>query len=353
MRMRSLVSTAAAAAGALLWAGIAGAITCTPTNFYRDGINMTAAVIVSGAQDISGQTIDAGGCNIGIFYGPGSSGTVDSTFVSGANYFGILAAGDLNGNCPSATDPNNCPTSPGATSVDITNSSIYHIGEQSGFNGAQHGVAIYYHAFATGSSATGTVSGNDVYNYQKGGIVVNGPGSSASVSGNTVTGLGPVGFIAQNGIQIAYGAAGQIMRNTVTGNSYTGGGNSSTGILLFGGCGYPLVTGVQIVKNTIGSETLGGGNDIGIAAINLDSTTCSVAPTTASNVKVINNAITNDEKTNAIPYQAGISDCGVNDKLINNDISGSGYDPASGTGYLSIDISGCTTAAKVHANTVP
>src|SRR3981081_1165840 len=50
---------------------------CTPTGFIRDGMNMTAKVIADG--DISGQTIDASGCNIGIYYGPGTSGTVESS----------------------------------------------------------------------------------------------------------------------------------------------------------------------------------------------------------------------------------------------------------------------------------
>src|SRR5438105_4919887 len=39
---------------------------CTPTGFIRDGMNLTAKVIADG--DISG-TIDATGCNIGIYYG--------------------------------------------------------------------------------------------------------------------------------------------------------------------------------------------------------------------------------------------------------------------------------------------
>jgi hypothetical protein len=315
------------------------AATCTPTGFYKDSMNLTAAAIDPPGTYSS--TLDATGCNIGVFYGPGASGAVDNADISGANYFGVLVAGDCGGGT--------CTT--GATSVDVTNSSVHDIGENP-FNGTQHGDAIAYYAFASGASATGTVSGDDVYKYQKGGIVALGPGAGASISGSTVTGLGPVAFIAQNGIEIDYGATGQVMRNTVTGNSYSGTNNASTGILLFGGCGYSLVTGVQIVKNTLGGTTPADGNDIGIASVNLDPT-CLLVPSTSTNVKIINNTITNGEKTNAIPYQAGISDCGVNDKLIHNDISGIGYDPASGPGYLSIDTSGCTTAAKVHANTVP
>ncbi len=328
---------------------------CTQTGFYRDGINMTAAVIATG--DITDQTINATGCNIGIFYGPGTSGTVDNVDVHGANYFGILVVGNL-------VDSGGNETSPGATSVDITNSAVYDIGEDP-FNGTQHGVAIYYRAFAAGSSATGTISNNSISLYQKGGITVNGPGSAATVSSNTVVGSADrCTFIAQNGIQIGFGASGQVMRNKVTGHSYTGTNNaSSAGILVYGGCGSALTTGVQIVKNVVGDATPADGNDVGVWLANYDPT-CSIAPSTMTNNKVINNTLTNTEVTNVsgngspIGYQAGISDSGVNDKLVNNDISGSGYVPAShpctiptsaGTEICPID-TGLATAAKVHAN---
>jgi hypothetical protein len=88
---------------------------CTQTGFYRDNINMTAAVIATG--DITDRTINSTGCNVGIFYGPGTSGTVDNVDVYGANYFGILVVGNL-------VDSGGNETSPSATSVDVTNSAI-------------------------------------------------------------------------------------------------------------------------------------------------------------------------------------------------------------------------------------
>ncbi len=338
---RWLAASSLLAAFALL-AGSAHAATCTLTGFQRDGINLTAAMIAPpGETNYSGVTVAATGCNVGIYFGPGTSGSVDSSEVSGANYFGILVAGD-NDELPGS----------GAASVDVTSNSVHDIGENP-FNGTQHGVGIYYRAVAAGSSATGTISGNTVTRYQKGGITANGAGAAASISSNTVNGLGPVVFIAQNGIQIGFGGSGQIMRNTVTANSYTGSNfASSAGVLIFGGCGSPLTTGIQVVKNTIGSSTPADGNDIGIAAVNYD-VTCSVAQSSPTNIKTINNSLINDEQTNttgggALPYQAGISDNGVNDKLINNSISGIGY-TGSGPSFFAIDTSG-SSAAKVHAN---
>ena len=57
-----------------------------------------------------------------------------------------------------------------------------------------------------------------------------------TISNNTVTGEGPVDYIAQNGIQLGYGAKATVTGNTVTGNAYTGAnGASSGGILVVGG----------------------------------------------------------------------------------------------------------------------
>ena len=339
-----LLITGVALAGAV---GASPAVAaCTPTGFIRDGMNMTAAVIADG--DISGQMIDASLCNIGIYYGPGTGGTVESSEVFGSNYFGIVVTGEDSLNV-------------GTTSVDVKNSRIHNIGDKPMFTGAQHGVGVYYFAFSDGASATGAISGNAVSLYQKGGIVANGPNAAVSISGNTVTGNGPVPYIAQNGIQIGFGGDGLIMRNQVTGNSYTGFNSaSSSGILIFGGCGDALTTGVRIVKNVVGSSTSADGNDIGVALANYDPT-CMMAPTTATNNKVINNTITNTETTNnsgngppGFGYQAGIYDSGNNDKLINNNISGKGYDPSGctfrpGVETCAVD-SSSSLVIKNHAN---
>ena len=316
-----------------LAASAATAATCTPTGFFRDGINMTAAVI-NPPGTFSGP-LDATGCNIGIFYSAGATGTVNSAEISGANYFGIVVNGDSS-----------------VVSVDVSDSSIHDIGEDP-FNGTQHGVAVYYRS-CPGGSATGTVSGNSISNYQKGAIVANCEGVSVQITDNTVTGFGPVSFIAQNGIQVGFGASATVMRNTVTGNSYSGSNcASSGGVLVVGGDCYggALTTKTQIVKNTL------TGNDVGAFLSNLDAS-CN-PPSTQTNVKVINNVISNEAVSNTTgnaactgPYQAGISDQGNNDKLINNNISGLGYNPVSGPGIFAIDQT-ATNHPKVHANTTP
>ena len=125
---------------------------CTETGFFRDGINMTAAQI---GGNVTG-TLDATGCNIGVYYDSTHTGNVTGANIFGANYFGVVVNGDV-----------------GAVPVNVTGSNIHDIGETplTG-QGSQHGNAVYYRAF--GGTASGTISGNTITNYQKNGITVNG-----------------------------------------------------------------------------------------------------------------------------------------------------------------------------------
>jgi hypothetical protein len=254
----------------------AGALsaTCTPTNFYRDGINMTAAII-DPPNTVTG-TVDATGCNIGVYVATVDA-TIDTAEIFGANYFGVVVNGDA-----------------GSPSASITDSNIHDIGETP-LNGTQHGVAIYFRSFFLTGSASGTVSNNVLSKYQKGGIVANGQGVNVAITDNVVTGQGAVDSIAQNGIQVGYGANASVMRNTVTGNAYTGANfASSGGILVVGGAGYgtcpdnnpcPYTVNTRIVQNTVKD------NDVGVWLSNGQADFS--APTSATNIKVVNNVISN------------------------------------------------------------
>ena len=303
-----------------------GAASCTATGFIRDSIDLTAAVI-NPSTTVTGE-VDATGCNIGVYFDTGT-GLVSGANIHGANYFGVVVNG---------------------AAVDVTSSSIHDIGETP-LNGDQHGVAIYY---AYGSTSSGTVSGNTIWNYQKGGIVANGSGVSVAIRNNVVTGQGPVNWIAQNGIQIGWGASASVMWNTVSGNSYTGTSTVSGGIIVVGGPGYgdgsPYTTGTQIVGNTVIN------NDIGIWLTNLADGNGDPA-TTATNVKVVNNTISSAGLNNDYSgsgYQAGVADQGNNDKIIANTISGDGYLACPSPAYcIPIDADpSFTNNPKVHANVV-
>lgn len=300
---------------------VATAATCTPTGFSRDGINMTAALI-NPSGTVTG-VVDATGCNIGVYYDAGHSGVIKNAEIFGANYFGVLANGDN-----------------GDVSLDVLDSTIRKIGE-SPLNGSQHGVAIYWRAFGSMGSVTGKISGNTIFGYQKGGIVTNGQGAQAIISENNVTGVGATPLIAQNGIQVGYGASASVMRNKVSNNSYSGTSAASGGILVVGGSGYGADS---YTVNTKINDNVLTNNDVGVYLSNLD--TDYLAPSTATNIKVVNNTISNETCTNN--YQAGVSDVGNNDKIINNSVSGNGYLAPCGV-TIDADVS-FTNRPKVHAN---
>jgi hypothetical protein len=211
-----------------------GVVVCTPTGFYRDGINLTAAQI-GGA--VTG-TLNATGCNIGVYYGPGTTGTVNAANISGANYYGVVV---------------------NAANVNIATSTIHDIGE-SPLNGSQHGVGVLYATInqdgtSTGTSATGTLSNTTITKYQKNGVVVSGSGAAVTITGNTVTGEGPIGYIAQNGIQISFGATAKLVANNVRLNNYAPSKVTACGLLLYkaGGVSGATKSGISYVKadNTI------------------------------------------------------------------------------------------------------
>jgi parallel beta-helix repeat protein len=249
---------------------------------------------------------------------------VSGATVENANYFGIVNNG---------------------STISVTNSTVKKIGE-SPFDGTQHGVGIY---FAVDGKSRGTIKSNTVSAYQKNGIVVAGVGSSATISGNTVTGQGPVDYIAQNGIEVAYGATATVSDNIVRKNAYSGtNGASSTGILVIGGPGFgagvSYTTGVSVSHNTVTN------NDVGVYLYNAAAN--GTAPRTATKDSVVNNMIIDIHRTNisgngnGTGYQAGIADFGNRDRIVNNIIRGAGYNPAkapAGSVYTAIDHTGSTS----------
>ena len=114
--------------------------TCTPTGFYRDGIDLTAAQI---GGKVTGD-LDATGCDIGVYYGPGTKGSVKKATIENAKYFGVVNYGGK---------------------VDVKDSTISQIGNTP-FDGSQHGVGILYTTekdpdrATTSGNAEGTISGN-------------------------------------------------------------------------------------------------------------------------------------------------------------------------------------------------
>jgi hypothetical protein len=115
----------------------------------------------------------------------------------------------------------------------ITNNTV--TGVRQGHTGCQEGNAIEVRNEPfdnTGTDVVVTISGNTVSDYQKNGITANGS-VAATISGNVVTGDGPITYTAQNGIQVAYGATAIVRSNTVSGNNYTPTTYVACGLLLY------------------------------------------------------------------------------------------------------------------------
>ena len=181
------------------------------TGFFRDGRELTAAQI-GGA--VTGE-IKADGFDIGV-YNPTSVTDAD---IHGALYYGVVVNG--------------------ITNVNTTTSKIHDIGD-SPLNGMQRGRAITYI-----NGASGTISGNKVYDFQKNGIeVINlaadgvSPSSvrtSATVQKNVITGEGDIDYIAQNGIVIRGGASATVKGNAISDLNYIPDTTEACGLLILDG----------------------------------------------------------------------------------------------------------------------
>ena len=114
----------------------------------------------------------------------------------------------------------------------IMNNTVTGIQQGTGGDGCQEGDAIEVRNTAATGTPSVIVTGNTVSAYQKTGILVTGE-VSAIVTGNTVTGHGPVDFIAQNGIQVSYGAAAHLGDNTISDNFYTPKSYQACGVIVY------------------------------------------------------------------------------------------------------------------------
>ncbi|MBC7631437.1 right-handed parallel beta-helix repeat-containing protein [Aeromicrobium sp.] len=125
----------------------------------------------------------------------------------------------------------------------ITGDTVTGLQQGSAGDGCQEGNAIEVRNTAGVGTPAVSVTGNTTASYQKTGVLVKGQ-VSAVVTGNTVTGYGPVNFIAQNGIQVSFGASAQVADNTISNNFYTPKSNDACGLLIY------QAGGVKVGKNT-------------------------------------------------------------------------------------------------------
>ncbi len=256
---------------------------------------------------------------------------------------GLTVACPLPGNGGCAEEEYGILVLAGASAL-ITHDAVTNIADaDASLYGCQYGIGIgighehwetpdYASDPVENFTGTATITHTTVSGYQKDGIDVDGPGSSADISDNTVAATGPDSAlgrsIAPNGIEVARGAFARITGNTVSGNQYSDPTepNDGSGILLFGGCGDPLVKNVTVAGNKVVS------NDVGIYLGNFSpDPNCTASTSTRTGDVVTRNQISNSAVTSTsgppdCAYQAGVQDQAGNHDVIDfNHISGAGY----------------------------
>jgi nitrous oxidase accessory protein NosD len=184
-------------------------------------------ILVDGAANVLVDDNDIDG------QGSGTTATIGTDPDTDTRYYGVFVVGST------GTISNN----------DITG--ITH----GPSNGTQSGVAIRVSA-RPGETSNVDITGNTLTDYQKNGMVITnvygGAAVHADIVGNTVTGAGPVNYIAQNGIQISGNATGTVTgNNDVSGHDYTPFTAAAVGVLIFD-AGLVNVTGNQIHDNMEG-----------------------------------------------------------------------------------------------------
>jgi hypothetical protein len=125
------------------------------------------------------------------------------------------------------------------------------------FKGCQHGVAIEVGSKTPAEVGTASLKNVTVTGYQKNGPTAKGVGSTLTMSGSTIKGEGPSPFIAQNGVEVAFGAKAKIKSSTVSGNecnvaSCGANGEQASGMLFFEAASGTSVTGSTITENDLG-----------------------------------------------------------------------------------------------------
>lgn len=119
--------------------------------------------------------------------------------------------------------------------------------------GCQSGLGIFVQS-QNGVISDVKIEANTVHDYGKNGITANEAGTKVDIRENTVSGIGVSPDIAQNGIQLAFGATGYVYKNAVINHAW--GGCTSTTACPFTASNVLLfdVTHVHVHQNVLGKS---------------------------------------------------------------------------------------------------
>lgn len=232
---------------------------------------MTAFVVATSGEHISG-TINASGCGIGVYVGPGVYNVVISgANISGAKYHGIYAQDTFNVTIENNVVSNNEPNG-GAfletKAIQLTGTSNSVVEYNTVDNNGGGGIAVTddgnFDAVSPGGPVAGLpnpgnnnkIIGNDVENNTSDcGIVVSSYIPGEGVSGNVVSGNTVINNSA--GIVIAADAPNTMANNNSVTNNVSN-GNEFAGIVVHSNEPGDVVNGTLVESNTVDGNPIPG-----------------------------------------------------------------------------------------------
>ena len=209
-----------------------------------------------------------------------------------------------------------------------------------GHQNCQNGMSILVENQTVGTDSI-AIESNTVKNFDKNGIVMRLPGAIGTISRNTVTGIGPTNVLAQNGIELAYGATANVVLNTVSDLLYTPETFGSSGIIVYDVPSTLYQAPPTVQKNTISNAQFGVAVD---GADGLPGNMIQVSANTISNVEwagvgiysetdvtpAVNGDFINvaNNKITTTTIYDGIDVCGDNNTISKNTVSDSSTESA-------------------------
>jgi hypothetical protein len=129
------------------------------------------------------------------------------------------------------------------------------------FKGCQHGIAVEVGSHKANEVGHAKLESDSISGYEKNGTTATNPGSTLFVKNSVVTGEGVSTYIAQNGIEVAFGAKGTVSGTTISANECEVEGvctstnleEQATGLLFFGAAAGSKVSDSVSSDNDIGA----------------------------------------------------------------------------------------------------
>jgi parallel beta-helix repeat protein len=160
-------------------------------------------------------------------------------------------------------------------------------------------------------SGVAKITNNVIQSYHKAGVIVDGSGSAATITGNTITGAGSTSIVIQYGIDVKNAASARIDSNFITAN-INAGGFEAGGIIIASTTAKTAIT-----NNTI------SGNQSGVFLDGSDVPAGLTANIGVQNVQIFNNDVKNNTDVGVLLESGNTTSTEVTQNLIgHNSITG-------------------------------